>query len=234
VSGRKEKMFTRTSTQPPVKKRSRFSVASVLFASCFLACAQPNYAAARAKPKTMVMEESSTEKKLDFEENVMEKRSTENHDFVLTNKRLLIFSKKKSQGPITLIESRKDISKLMSEGIVDWEVSESHSFFLTGDKKLRVIPHNSGNVSVYPLEFETAGMGNARMVYQSGFLFIAPPSGKILICSDNLEWGTLSNHFEDTDASFSVSNDGLFFGNEIESSEIRIKGNKLADVSIFR
>lgn len=227
---RKETAFARVSREPPARKKTRFPMVPVLLSSAFLMCAQPNHAAAKANPKTMLTEKSTAEPDLQLGERVVEKRSNEKYNFVLTNMRFFVMAKDKGQGPVIFIESRKDLSKLISKGIVDWEVSENYSFFLTADKKLTVIPHNSGKATTYFLDFETAAMGKNRMIYHSGFLFIAPRSGKIMVCSDKLEWGTVGNPFENQDAGFSVSGNKLTFGNR----EIKIRGNELTDVRILR
>jgi hypothetical protein len=148
--------------------------------------------------------------------------------------RLFVIAKEKAEGPINFIESRKDIGRLISKGIVDWEVSENHSFFLTADRKLTVIPHNSGDATTYFLDFGTAGMGKDRMTYHSGFLFIAPKSGRIMVCSDRLEWGTVGNPFYGENAGFSVAGDRLVLGNKNRNVEIKIRGTELTDVSILK
>lgn len=173
-------------------------------------------------------------------EKVRESICSGNREFILTDRALHIRTRvmereRFGNAEITLdnYSSRTDMREMIARGIVDWEATETACYFLTRDRRLTVMPNDEmgGSIPEYTLPFETANIPRNRMIFHSGFLFIAPLSGDALVMSfgENPDSRFLSLP---PAGGFSVRGNMLFFGIKGNEREIRMDGPSVDDVGL--
>jgi hypothetical protein len=168
-------------------------------------------------------------------------------EFVLTESRLYIRSRESRReaegaGEIRLLAhiSITDISGYAAQGIVHWQPTEDSVIIITrNDRKLTVLPDEGMGETVpsYTMPFDTSGITRQRVAYQSGHLFIAPPSSDMLVMTFGGHPGSVFLPLRSSAKGdgFAISGGRLFFGSRGgQETEIRISGPGVTDVGLIR
>ena len=132
--------------------------------------------------------------------------------------------------------SRLDMRSVLQRGLVDWEIGNDTSYFLTKDQHLIVLPHGEtgGSLTTYKLDFETASLSKKRMIYHAGMIFMAPLREGVTVLSFLPEFRSaiVAVDARNPQAGFAQRNDRLYFGIEggVEV-ELVIEGSTASSVS---
>ncbi len=178
-------------------------------------------------------------------ETVLEAVCRYGREYVMTDASLLIVTRVPQTftfDPIVLSmhASRTDMGQMREQGIADWEPSEDSVFILTkNDRTLTRLPNEGmgDTVPAYTMPFDTSMLGSESMVYYSGFLFIAPRGGDVMVFSfgDEVQSGTLRLRSRYDDAGFFMRQDKLIFGKAgLEETEIRVNGPAIKDIELIK
>jgi len=167
-----------------------------------------------------------------------------NRTFVLTNTSLIVVTPSKDEEVETGIEgvtlkftyTRTDMREILKNGLVTWTQTEDACYFLTQDKVLhRIVSIGSkedDEEHLMPFDVQ-----KARMIYHSGFIFIAAPvSGRLMIMrfSNKPESGGVPLLFDAKNPEFFISNGKLYFGEKDgKKAEIRIDGQCIGDIKVI-
>ncbi len=163
-------------------------------------------------------------------------------EFVLTESNLYIRTRQvqgdaEDSGAIRLLArvTITDISGYAAQGIVHWQPMEDSVIIITrSDRRLTILPDEGmgDTVPSFQLPFETAEINKQRVAYQSGFLFIAPQQGDVLVMSfgDHAGSAFLSLRSDSKRDCFTLRGARLFFGRDEHQTEIRIRGPSVGDV----
>lgn len=169
-------------------------------------------------------------------EKITEITCKRNKVFVLTNTSLLIIEDGERQRTddgiaLSFQYSRTDMRDMLRRGLVAWTQGDDTCFFLTRDRMLTLIPVHEMNdtVPTYQIPFRAE---NAKMIYHSGFLFIASSGNMNVMNYDQTESRTLSIQPNIQNAEFFVLDGKLFFGRKEEKIEIRRNGQSVNDITL--
>lgn len=175
-------------------------------------------------------------------EKVHEIIRKKDYTFVLTKTSLLVLYEKhcklkdlKEDVTLDYHYFRINMRKILEPGLVAWAQSDDTCYFLTQDGVLTVIPVGEAKDGL-PAYQISSDVSNAKMVYSSGFLFIAPVSGYLMVVSFFNDAGSKSIPIplEALDSELLFDGDKLFFGKKgAEKAEIRINGKSINDVRLI-
>jgi len=177
---------------------------------------------------------------LQDEENVKETACNDSYAFILTSTSLVMVAGKESKETggvrMGLSFTRKDMRDLYKIGLVAWAYAQDRCYFLMRDNKIREIPVfvHGETIPVYEIPHD---LRNAKMIFHSNFLFLAPVENKMVVMkvSDKPNYVELGLKASIKDAGFFYKGKRFFFGKKGSNElEIKIKGPKLTDVKLVK
>jgi hypothetical protein len=80
---------------------------------------------------------------------------------------------------LALSFTRKDIRDIHALGLISWTHGDDRAYFLTKDSRIREMPVVGGYSDVYGVP--RRDLSGAKILFQSGLLFIAPAEGKLVV-----------------------------------------------------
>jgi len=174
-------------------------------------------------------------------EKVQGVKCNDNYAFILTNSSLIAVpgaAEKTDHGRLMLELNhvKNDMNKVFKEGLVAWAIGKDRCFFLVRSGRVWEVPAitKESTLPVYSLPDKVS---KADMVFHSGFLFIAPVGGKMIVMkiTDEARYVELGLSGLSGDSKFFYKSGSLFYGKGIgEKVEVEIKGNKPSDVRIIK
>ncbi len=130
---------------------------------------------------------------------------------------------------ITKIKKWVEMDDVFAQGLVDWTHSSEDIFFLTRAGKVSVLPIINDKKKLVWYKFEN-DFSRSRIVYHSGFVFIAPASNE-LICMDRT--GRFVRFPDVGEGEFRYKKHKLYYRTEKKETEILTPTADVADIRIF-
>ena len=173
-------------------------------------------------------------------EQVIGIRCNDQFASILTNTSLISVPGKrgseKSEGGASLsfLQTRKDMSRIYKIGLVAWDHGLDRVFFLDQSGQVWEIPviSKGSTIPVHNLPEKT---NKAEMKFHSGFLFIAPVGGKMIVMkiTDKARYVELNLPTDMDGSVFFFKKNRFYYGKKgSKKVEIRIKGSKPIDVKL--
>ncbi len=172
-----------------------------------------------------------------FGDGPYEKRCSYGNQVVLTGGTLLVGRYEGPSHPFTRMDLRpgfreRDISGILEPGLVDLVVSPDDIFILNRDSVLIKMP--VGDIGEWLERYEVPfDVSDAKLSYHKKFVIVADNEHLAIATADSLHSATFSISLDAVRPYFFECNGDLFFGDEKENVEIRIKGRRLEDVQVI-
>lgn len=121
--------------------------------------------------------------------------------------------------------SKMEAGEVLAPGLAAWDATEKYCYILTKDGVLNMIP-NKNKEPYYPvfrMPFPATYISKGKMLFYSGFLFIAGPYGDSFVIDESTRENRMFSLPPVRDAAFFTRGGKLFYGiNGWEDVEIRV------------